>query len=259
MHPAINRDGMTIRRHMTNLLALCAALVCSGSAAEDAFSPASIRNRTMLTQQQHPLTAPQKQTAAIAASAATGDIPALNDALRQGLDAGLTISDCREILVQLYAYTGFPRSLNALAELIKVVDARREQGIKDAEGNSPGRLPKPEEMLAAGTQNQETLTGGPVKGALFDFAPAIDYYLKVHLFGDIFSRDNLDWKSRELATVGVLAAMTGVEPQLKAHVNISRNVGLTDAHLAELVPLFESRGEQNTAQRLQRALESGSR
>lgn len=76
----------------------------------------------MLTQQQHPLTAPQKQTAAIAASAATGDIPALNAALHQGLDAGLTISDCREILVQLYAYAGFPRSLNALAELMKVAE-----------------------------------------------------------------------------------------------------------------------------------------
>jgi len=243
---------------MTSLLALCAALVCSSSAAEEASNSASIRNRTMLTQQQHPLTAPQKQTAAIAASAATGDIPALNAALQQGLDAGLTISDCREILVQLYAYAGFPRSLNALAELMKVVDARREQGINDVAGNPPGPLPKPEEMLAAGTQNQTTLAGGPVKGVLFDFAPAIDRYLKVHLFGDIFSRDNLDWKSRELATVGALAAMTGVESQLKAHLNISRNVGLTDAQLAELVPLFESRGEQSTAQRLQRALASGS-
>ncbi|HAK35787.1 MAG TPA: carboxymuconolactone decarboxylase [Pantoea sp.] len=243
---------------MGSLLALCVALFCSSGAAEEASSPTSIRNRTMLTQQQHPLTAPQKQTVAIAASAATGDIPALNAALHQGLDAGLTISDCREILVQLYAYAGFPRSLNALAELMKVVEARREQGKNDAEGNTPGPLSKPEEMLAVGTQNQTTLAGGPVKGALFDFAPAIDSYLKVHLFGDIFSRDNLDWKRRELATVGALAAMTGVESQLKAHLNISRNVGLTDAQLAELVPLFESRGEQNTAQRLQRALESGS-
>jgi len=254
----INHDGITARRRTVGPLALCAVLVCSSSVAEQTSNSASIRNKNMLTQQPHPLTAPQKQTAAIAASAATGDIPALNAALQQGLDAGLTISDCREILVQLYAYAGFPRSLNALAELMKVVDARREQGINDVEGHSPGPLPKPEEMLAAGTQNQTTLAGGPVKGALFDFAPAIDRYLKVHLFGDIFSRDNLDWKSRELATVGALAAMTGVESQLKAHLNISRNVGLTDAQLAELVPLFESRGEQSTAQRLQHALASGS-
>jgi alkylhydroperoxidase/carboxymuconolactone decarboxylase family protein YurZ len=37
---------------------------------------------------------------------------------------------------------------------------------------------------------------------LFDFAPAIDEYLKTHLFGDIFERDSVDWQSRELATAG---------------------------------------------------------
>ena len=39
--------------------------------------------------------------------------------MNQGLEAGLTMSDAREVLVQLYAYAGFPRSLNALAELMK--------------------------------------------------------------------------------------------------------------------------------------------
>lgn len=40
----------------------------------------------------------------------------LNAALNQGLDAGLTINETKEILIQLYAYTGFPaasmRSMN---------------------------------------------------------------------------------------------------------------------------------------------------
>jgi hypothetical protein len=49
-------------------------------------------------------------------------------------------------------------------------------------------------------------TGVPVRGPLFDFAPAIDEYLKTHLFGDIFERDSVDWQSRELATA---AAATG--------------------------------------------------
>ncbi|KJS29540.1 MAG: hypothetical protein VR64_20520 [Desulfatitalea sp. BRH_c12] len=35
-------------------------------------------------------------------------------ALNQGLDAGLTVNEIKEILVQLYAYAGFPRSLNAI-------------------------------------------------------------------------------------------------------------------------------------------------
>jgi alkylhydroperoxidase/carboxymuconolactone decarboxylase family protein YurZ len=60
---------------------------------------------------------------------------------------------------------------------------------------------------------------------LFEFAPALDEYLKTHLFGDIFGRDNLDWPSRELATVAALAAMPGVEPQLQADVRSQHECG----------------------------------
>ncbi len=139
----------------------------------------------------------QKNIAAIAAQGAAGNIPALNSALQRGLDAGLTINDCREVLVQLYAYAGFPRSLNALTELMSVINTRKAKGINDAEGQLPGPLPEPEDMLKIGTQNQTALVGLPVKGQLFEFAPAADMYLKTHLFGDIFSRDNLDWLNRE--------------------------------------------------------------
>jgi len=67
------------------------------------------------------LSARQQAIVPIAAFAATGDIAKLDTALNQGLDAGLTVSDVREVLVQVYAYAGFPRSLNALGELMKVV------------------------------------------------------------------------------------------------------------------------------------------
>jgi 4-carboxymuconolactone decarboxylase len=121
----------------------------------------------------------QQAIVPIAAFAAAGDISRLGTALNQGLDAGLTVSDAREVLVQLYAYAGFPRSLNALAELMTVLEARKQRGIQDAPGRVPSRaIPKGEALLAAGTANQTKLTGAPVRGPLFDFAPAIDEYLK---------------------------------------------------------------------------------
>lgn len=67
-----------------------------------------------------------------------GNLSKLNAALRQGLGTGLTISNCREVLVQLYAYAGFPRSLNALGELMKVLDKRKRRGIQNAPGKEPG-------------------------------------------------------------------------------------------------------------------------
>jgi 4-carboxymuconolactone decarboxylase len=198
----------------------------------------------------------QQAIAPIAAAMAVGDIPQLGTALNQGLDAGLTVIEAKEILVQLYAYAGFPRSLNALGELMKVLDARKQRGVQDAPGRNPAApIPTGKELLAAGTANQTKLSGAPVRGPLFEFAPQVDEYLKTHLFGDIFARDNLDWQSRELATVGALAALPGVESQLQAHVRISMNVGLTAAQLRNLADVLAERGQAEPAGRVRAALE----
>lgn len=201
------------------------------------------------------LSARQQAIVPIAAFATAGDISRLSVALNQGLDAGLTVSDAREVLVQVYAYAGFPRSLNALGELMKVLDARRQRGIQDPPGRAPSRpIPSGEALLAAGTANQTKLVGQPVQGPLFDFAPAIDEYLKTHLFGDIFERDNLEWHSRELATVGMLSALPGAEAQLQSHMRISMNVGLTVSQLDQLVQVLAERVGTDNAARARMAL-----
>lgn len=202
------------------------------------------------------LSARQQAIVPIAAFAAAGDMARLNIALNQGLDAGLTLSDAKEVLVQLYAYAGFPRSLNAIGELMKVLEARKQRGIQDAPGSVPSRtIPKGETLLAAGTANQTKLSGGPVRGPLFDFAPTIDEFLKTHLFGDIFERDNFDWQSRELATVGMLSALPGTESQLQAHMRISMNVGLTAGQMRQLTHVLAERVDTDTARRAREALE----
>ncbi|WP_184857110.1 carboxymuconolactone decarboxylase family protein [Acidovorax soli] len=202
-----------------------------------------------------PLAPRQQAIVPIAAFAAAGDIARLSTALGQGLDAGLTVSEVREVLVQLYAYAGFPRSLNALGEFMKVLEARRQRGIQDAPGRAPGRpIPQGDALLAAGTANQTRLSGAPVKGPLFDFAPAIDTYLKTHLFGDIFERDNLDWPSREIATVGMLSALPGAESQLQSHMRISMNVGLAPGQLRHLVQVLGERVDAAHAARADAAL-----
>ena len=202
------------------------------------------------------LSAAQQAIVPIAAFAASGDIAKLNAALNEGLDAGLTVSDAREVLVQVYAYAGFPRSLNALAELMKVVEARKQQrGVTDAPGRAPSRpIPKGDALLAAGTANQTQLSGAPVQGPLFDFAPVANEYLRTHLFGDIFERDNLDWQSREVATVSMLAALAGVESQLQAHIRISMNVGLSVRQLQQLGQLLADRVDADSARRAREAL-----
>jgi len=202
------------------------------------------------------LSARQQAIPLMAALMAASQKDKLNSALNQGLDAGITINEAKEILVQLYAYTGFPRSLNALNELMKVVEARKQRGIEDVEGKEPvSPVPAGDELLRVGTANQTKISGAPVQGPLFDFAPVINQFLQTHLFGDIFARDNLDWQSRELATVGALAATPGVEAQLLSHILASMRVGLTASQLRQLAEVLRDHGENEAAMRAETALQ----
>ena len=202
------------------------------------------------------LSTKQQAIPLIAAAMAVSDMPRLNAALNQGLDAGLSVSEAKEILVQLYAYSGFPRSLNALGELMNVTRDRQQRGIQDNQGVEPGRvIPTGNELLAAGKANQSRIAGGPVQGPLFDFVPLINQYLQTHLFGDIFERDNLDWHSRELATVAALAATPGVESQLRSHVAASLRVGLSVGQLRQLAQLLAEHGAVDASRRAGDALE----
>ena len=230
------------------LLALMAFMTSASAAPPE---QASMSTETVTSS----LSRKQQAIGPIAALAATGDLPRLGVALDSGLDAGLSVGDCKEILVQMYAYAGFPRALNALGALMKVVDARKQRGIDDPEGAGPGPIPVGAELLAVGTANQTRLTGAPVKGPVFEFAPAIDQYLKTHLFGDIFARANLDWQSRELATVAALAAMTGVEQQLLSHTRVSLHQGLTRQQLRQFAEVLAERVGPEAAARARAALD----
>jgi 4-carboxymuconolactone decarboxylase len=243
----------TLNRRRTVLGLLFAAPLRTSSGAKCA-SPNQAKAPDM-TEHASPLTDKQLSIGAIAASTAVGALPRLAGALHRGLDAGLSVAEINEILVQLYAYAGFPRALNAVGEFMKVLVERRGRGIEDVAGVAPGPVPTGDRLLEVGTANQTKLSGAPVRGPLFEFAPAIDQFLKTHLFGDIFARDNLDWQSRELATVAALAALHGVEPQLLAHVRISMNVGLTADQLRQFAKVLTARGDTEAGQNALAALD----
>lgn len=184
------------------------------------------------------LNAKQRAIVTISSFAARGDLGNLQTALNEGLDAGLTVNEIKEVLVQLYAYAGFPRSLNAIGTFMTVLDDRRGNSIADTEGPLPSPLPTDRSSLEFGTENQTRLIGNPVGGGIYDFAPAIDEFLKAHLFGDIFQRDNLDWKNRELATIAILASIEGLNPQLQGHYRIGMHNGLTAEDLRATADLL---------------------
>ncbi|NML39181.1 alpha/beta fold hydrolase [Chitinophaga sp. G-6-1-13] len=187
------------------------------------------------------LTGKQESIIPIAAYAATGNQSLLNHALNNGLDAGLSMNEAKEILVQLYAYAGFPRSLNAIGTLEKVVSGRKQNGINDVAGNTPAAVNFIPSKFAFGKDVQTKLTGTTDIGAPQKYVPVIDTFLKEHLFADIFGRDNLDYQSREIATISALAGMSGTAAQLRAHLNVGRNVGFTEQQLRRIAFLISTK------------------
>ena len=188
----------------------------------------------------------------IACYEAQGDLMSLESAIHQGLEADLTTNQIKEALSQLYAYTGFPRSLNALGVLQRVMGDREAKGVKVLAGDDSTPLPSNYDALKQGTEVQTKLSGQPFD---YKFCPAEDYYLKAHLFGDIFARNLLTHADRELVTVSALAGLDGVEPQLAAHVRGARNMGLTDAQLLAIPKVLQERVGKMEAHRVAVAIQ----
>lgn len=191
----------------------------------------------------------------VAVFTASGDLQKLKIALNEALDAGLTINEIKEVLVQMYAYAGFPRSLNGINTFDEVVKQRQQQGKKDRVGPEPNPLPTDKSRQELGGEIRTRLTGSTAVAEYAKFVPVIDEFLRAHLFADIFGRDNLDYQSREIATISALAMLGGVDPQLKSHFNVGLNVGLTSAQLKGIVEVIAARVDREKAANATRLLD----
>jgi alkylhydroperoxidase/carboxymuconolactone decarboxylase family protein YurZ len=67
----------------------------------------------------------------------------------------------------------------------------------------------------------------------------MDYALKAHLFGYLFSRDNLSPLERELVVVSTLSALGDVNAQLRSHLRITGNLGVNDTQMQEIVATLQ--------------------
>lgn len=188
----------------------------------------------------------QKAIVIISSLTAKGDLVKLKQALSAGLDAKLTINETKEVLVHLYAYCGFPRSIQGLNTLMATIDERKAKGINDNIGREATPI-NDTNKYDTGWKNLAKLGGRPTDGPIEKptsgygaFSPEIDRFLKEHLFADLFSRDVLNFAERELTTISVLIALgSGVEPMLSSHLGLTMKQGLTKNQIEEVFALVE--------------------
>lgn len=77
--------------------------------------------------------------------------------------------------------------------------------------------------------------GESVIEQLKDIAPDLADLMIEFIFGDVYCREGLDLKTREIATVAALAALGNAKPQLKLHIHAALNVGVTQKEIVEIM------------------------
>lgn len=190
----------------------------------------------------------QRDIVAIAACTGSGDQENLRPALAKGLDNGMTICEIREVLIHAYAYCGFPRSLRAIQTFMAVLADRKAQGVNDTWGKDASPTTDSLSRYERGRLTLQEISGMPTdapKAGYAEFAPAIERFLKEHLFADLFERDVLTHAQRELATVAVIASLgESVRPMLLGHMNICRLLGYSQPQLDEALNIANQTQKQ---------------
>lgn len=182
-----------------------------------------------------------KEIAVVAALTAMGTAqPQLKVHINGALNTGSSINEVKEVILQMSVYSGFPSAINAMNALKEVLKEREANGIKDEIGQVAKEIGS-SDRLKTGEKKLSHIDGSQVaklKAAYDDFSPDLVRFVLEYGYGDIFSRDNLDKKHRQIATIAALTALGNAQPQLKFHINAGLNIGLTEEEVREVMLLM---------------------
>lgn len=182
-----------------------------------------------------------KEIAVVAALTAMGTVqPQLKVHINGALNTGSTINEIKEVILQMAVYSGFPCCINGMNALKEVLKERQEYAIKDEIGKTATDTTQTD-RIKLGEQELSKLDSLQVdrlKMAYHDLSPELVRLIIEFGYADIFSRDNLDPKYRQIATIAALTALGNAQPQLKFHINAGLNIGLTVEKVKEIMLLM---------------------
>ena len=224
---------------------------------DEQYREATTEAESRYTEANKVLTTREQAIVAVASYTGKGDLEHLKPALVQALEAGMTINEINEVLIHAYAYCGFPRSLRAIQTFMQVVDERKADGKNDTIGREASAVTDNRSRYERGRDVLAEISGVPAdapKAGYAVFAPTIERFLKEHLFADLFERDLLTYRERELATVSILAGVGGVEPMFGSHAAICLHLGVTPEQLSALLNIVEMNLGKSCSEPLRKVL-----
>lgn len=180
------------------------------------------------------LTYQQREMVVISSLISLGDTPnQLKWHMNFGLKVGITENEIIEIATHCIPFCGFPRALNAVSVAKQLFD---EQNIKvNIEDELLQIIGERRERGLAKLHEIDGKHGEAVADSLAEIAPLLAEQIIEFTFGEIYSREGLSPKQRQLVTLGALTAQGGCEPQLHVHLNAAIRVGLMKQEAIEAI------------------------
>jgi len=149
------------------------------------------------------------------------------------LNVGLTPIEIKEVLYQSVPYVGVAKVVDFLHA---TNEALENNGVSlPLEGQS---TTTPETRFEKGLAVQKAAFGEAIDKMRRESPEDqrhIQDFLAANCFGDYYTRDGLDLKTRELLTFAMLISLGGCEPQVKGHVSGNLKVGNDRARLIDAV------------------------
>lgn len=175
------------------------------------------------TQQYDNLDKKTRQMVILATTIATQTSKMYEVFVNSALNVGVKPVEIKEILYQSVPYVGILKVLDLL-ELTNKIFKEREIELpleKQATTNLENRFDK-------GLEVQKSIFGDVIDKN-YENSPKnqvhIQKFLSDNCFGDFYTRNGLDVKTRELITFSILISQGGCEPQVKGHILGNVNVG----------------------------------
>jgi len=162
----------------------------------------------------------------VAAAAAAGETERLDQDLRAAVADGLSGTDLREAILQVFLFAGFPRAISAFERL----ELAGAEGAAASEEDPTGVEERGAELFAL-VYGQHT---DRVLKKLERLHPDFRRMIVRDAYGRVLARPFLPVVERELMAVAMLAALDVPKP-LEAHIRGAKTVGATtDQILAAL-------------------------
>ena len=161
-------------------------------------------------------------------------LPQLKAHVNGALNAGVTPIELREAIYQLAPLIGFPKTLNALGVLNEVF---KERGIETPLKST--LTVKEEERYEKGFAIQEPLYGDEIKvsmeGLPDNMGADVARFLTEVCFGDFYTREGLDLKTRELLIMSALVTTGNNTVTLKSHIKGNLKAGNTKETITTVI------------------------